>query len=88
MQSSKYKDLIIKIDSKKYWELMRQIYDEKFVDEWYDLSQDEMDLRWLGLRIFIPNFDENFNFSLNHNEKCFKIVDKKVYAWAKIKYNI
>lgn len=70
----------IKIYDILYWKVLAQLFEEHEESSWYDLSYDELDVIWLGLK--------EISFETDSNHKVFEVVDKQKYLWAKLKYGI
>jgi hypothetical protein len=94
-------EVIISIESKKYWEVVNDICDSLPENEWFLQSRGDLDKKLLGLKSaavkspFDVNKKNKKNFGYTpinwvdfQTHKFFTIYDKEKYLWAKLKYGI
>ena len=70
----------VKIDNTLYWKIINQLFEEYEESLWYELSYEELDEMWLGLKEISCDTDSG--------HRVFEVIDKKKYLWAKLKYGI
>jgi hypothetical protein len=70
----------VKIQDILYWNAFTQLFEEHEESSWYDLSYQELDVMWLGLK--------EISFESDSGHRVFEVIDKKKYLWAKLKYGI
>lgn len=70
----------VKIQDILYWNVLTQLFQEYEESSWYELSDQELDVMWLGLK--------EISFETDSGHTVFEVVDKQKYLWAKLKYGI
>lgn len=89
------KSEVVKIHTKKYWEIINDFCNNAPEEEWYLLPRDEIDEKFLGLRhtTWAELMQENISYDpaiWPEDQVCrfFQIINKEKFLWVKLKYGI
>lgn len=78
---------IVLIPAHTYWEIFNDICSKTPEDEWWLVSRDKLDEKFLGLRHHKAP-DEHQSVVPWEQAKVFTIINREKFLWIKLKYGI